>query len=84
MLASALMAQPSPAPEPAADRGRIEEALKELDLKPRQRLSIGKILRDAKASGQDRQLTRQQIREVLTAEQQEQLARKLQEGGQTR
>ena len=59
---------------------RMEAAFKQLDLKPRQKIEIGKILRNARATGQDKSITLQQIATVLTPEQKNKLMELLKEG----
>jgi Spy/CpxP family protein refolding chaperone len=61
----------------APERSRFEEALQGLDLSPRQRGQIGKIVRDARANGQDRKQTVEQVRAVLTPDQREQLSQQM-------
>lgn len=54
---------------PAADHAQLEAAIQQLGLKPRQKIGIGKILKEAKANGQERKVTMEQIGAVLTPEQ---------------
>ena len=64
---------PAATAAPAVDHAQLEAALKQLGLKPRQKIEIGRLMKEAKAKGQDRKVTMQQLGAVLTPEQKTQL-----------
>jgi len=53
----------------AADHDKLEAALKQLNLTMRQKIQIGKIVKAAKANGQDKKVTMKQISGVLSPDQ---------------
>jgi len=68
-LVGGLLATPVYAQQPAptdAKKAEMEEIVKKLNLSPRQKIQVGRILRDAKASGQDKMTTAEQIGPLLT------------------
>ena len=61
---------PSPSPSPDAARAaELQDILPKLNLTPRQKISVMRIMRDAKASGQDKAVTAEQIGALLTPDQ---------------
>lgn len=62
-------AQPASPTVSADKRAEFEEIFKKLNLTPRQKLAVAKIVRNAKASGQERAVTAEQIAKELTPDQ---------------
>lgn len=62
-------AQDPPGATSADKKAEFEAILKKLNLTPRQKLAVAKIVRNAKASGQERAVTAEQIAQELTPEQ---------------
>jgi len=60
-------------PGAAGGHGELRAALQQLDLKPRQKLDIMKVVKNAEASGQDPKQTLQQIIGTLDPAQKEKL-----------
>ncbi len=63
------LAQDNPAATSADKKAEFEEIFKKLSLTPRQKFALAKIVRNAKASGQDRLVTAEQIAKELTPDQ---------------
>ena len=61
-------AQPPPSPD-AAKRAELEDIVQKLGLTPRQKIGVAKILREAKANGQDKATTAEQIGGLLNPDQ---------------
>ena len=64
---------PAPTVDAANKHAKLEAALKQLNLRPRQKLQILEIVKTAKANGQDPKDTVKQIVGVLDADQKTQL-----------
>lgn len=62
-------AQPASPTVSADKKAEFEEIFKKLNLTPRQKLAVAKIVRNAKASGQERAVTAEQIAQELTPDQ---------------
>ena len=62
-------AEPASPTVSADKKAEFEEIFKKLNLTPRQKLAVAKIVRNAKASGQERAVTAQQIAKELTPDQ---------------
>lgn len=62
-------AQPASPTVSADKKAAFEEIFKKLNLTPRQKVAIAKIVRNAKASGQERAATAEQIAQELTPDQ---------------
>jgi Spy/CpxP family protein refolding chaperone len=74
---------PPPAGAPAAnskvDHQKIEAALKQLNLTPRQKIQMARIMKTAKENNQDKKVTMKQIAQVLTPDQQAKLKKMLEQ-----
>ena len=60
---------PSASPSPQVNRAELEDIVQQLGLTPRQKIAVARILRDAKASGQDKAVTAEQIGAQLNPDQ---------------
>jgi len=58
----------SPSPN-AAKAAELEDIIQKLNLTPRQKIGVARIMRDAKASGQDKAVTAEQIGGLLNPDQ---------------
>jgi hypothetical protein len=75
LLAPVYAQTPTPAPPAAGQNShaQLEASLQQLNLRPRQKIEILKVVKAAKDSGQDKAVTLEQVMGILEPAQKEQL-----------
>ena len=76
-MSYSVLAQTNTTAPAAGDHAQLEAAIQKLGLSPRQKIQIAKIVREAKANGQDKLVTAEQVSAVLTPDQKAQLTNEL-------